>query len=319
MENSVNGIYRIFTLFITFLVVFMSLSINPDQAIAELDAIIYENSITLDEEEDKLSMPSFVMTDHKMNEIYVVDGRGRIMIYSSDLFPLHIMNSESGIESPHGLALDADGSLYVAQSASKSDPRNRISIYKACLRKERDIYIENLKGLESFAPYRLAVDRNGNIYVSASHYTGVLVLSNDGNLIDILSPEEEGRKVTLTNVTLDNKGNIYLVSEEEGHVYIYDQNRKFISKFGEKGGSSGKLSRPRALAIDSVNGKLFVVDYMRHTVTIYTSNGSYFHEFGGLGWAGGWFQHPTDIAVDSKGRLFVADLFNNRVQILKTR
>ena len=314
-----HGAYRAYTLFSIILAVFLLLSINPEQAVAEPDAIIYENSILLDEEEDKLSMPSFVMTDQKMNEVYVVDGRGRIMIYSSDLFPLHIMNSESGIESPHGLALDSDGGLYVAQSASKSDPRNRISIYRACLKKERDIYIENLKGVNSFAPYRLAVDKIGNIYVSASHYKGVLVLSNQGNLIDILAPEEEGRKVTLTNVSLDNEGNIYLVSEDEGHVYIYDQNRKFVSKFGEKGGSTGKLSRPRALAIDSLNGNMFVVDYMRHTVTVYTSSGSYFHEFGGLGWEEGWFQHPTDIAVDSKGRLFVADLFNNRVQILQTR
>ena len=125
--------------------------------------------------------------------------------------------------------------------------------------------------------------------------------------------------MTLTNVTLDNKGNIYLLSEIEGRVYIYDQNRKFVSKFGEKGGSTGKLSRPRALAIDSLNGNLFVVDYMRHVITIYTSDGSYYHEFGGLGWKPGWFQHPNDIAVDSKGRLFVADFFNNRVQIFKTR
>jgi len=314
-----HGVSRADRLFFTVLAVFFSMFFYLDQAIAEPNAIIYENSITLDEEGDKLSLPSFVMIDNKMDEIYVVDGRSRIMIYSSDLFPLHILNSESGIESPHGLALDAEGSLYVAQSASKSDSRPRISIYKSCLRKERDIYIENFTGVESFSPYRLAVDKKGNIYVSASHYTGVLVLSNEGNLIDIMTPEEEGRKVRLTNVTLDNKGNIYLVSEVEGHVYIYDQNRKFISKFGEKGGSTGKLSRPRAIAIDSLNDKMFVVDYMRHTITIYTSSGSYFHEFGGLGWGEGWFQHPIDIAVDSNGRLFVADLFNNQVQVFNTR
>ncbi len=319
MENSVNGICRVFRLFITFLAVVFSLTFFPDQAIAEPDAIIYEDSIILDDEEGKLSMPNFVMIDRKMNEVYVVDGRSRIMIYSSDLFPLYILNSESGVESPQGLALDEQGNLYVAQAASKSESRQRISIYKSCLRKDRDIYIDNLKGVENFIPHRLAVDKKGNIYVSASNSTGVLVLSNEGNLIDIMTSEENGRKVRLTNVTLDNKGNIYLVSEVEGHVYIYDQNRKFISKFGEKGGSSGKLSRPRAVAIDSLNGKMFVVDYMRHTITIYTSSGSYFHEFGGLGRGEGWFYHPTDIAVDSNGRLFIADLFNNRVQILKTR
>ena len=291
----------------------------PGQVSAEPDAIIYENSITLDEEGDKLSFPSFVMIDKKMDEIYVVDNRSRIMIYTSDLFPLHIMNNEYGIESPNGLALDDEGNLYVAQSASKSEPRHRISIYKSCLRKDRDIYLENIKGVESFIPYRLAVDKKGNIFVSASHYPGVLVLNNQGTLIDTMAPEEKGQKVTLTNVTIDEAGRIYLVSEDRGRVYIYDKNRNMIASFGEKGGSTGKLSRPRSIAIDSSNGNMFVVDYMRHAVTIYSSSGSYTHEFGGMGWGPGWFQHPNDIAVDKEGRIFIADLFNHRIQIFKTR
>jgi DNA-binding beta-propeller fold protein YncE len=306
-------------LFISVLAVFFSLFFSPVRALAEPDAIIYENSITTDEEEASLSMPSFVMVDDRMNEIYVVDGRSRIMIYSSDLFPLYIMNSESGIESPHGLALDTEGNLYVAQSSSNGNSRNRISVYRACLRKERDIYIDGFKGVENFLPYRLAVDRKGDIYVSSTRYAGVLVLSNRGKLIEILSPDESGRKVTITDVSLDEKGNIYLISEDEGRVYVYNRDREFVSKFGEKGGSSGKLSRPRSIAIDSLNGKIYVDDYMRHTITIYTPDGSYFHEFGGLGWGPGWFQHPNAIAIDKQGRLFVADLFNHRVQIFKTR
>jgi DNA-binding beta-propeller fold protein YncE len=307
------------SLFISVLAVFFSLFFFPVRAMAEPDAIIYENSITVDEEEASLSMPSFVMVDDKMNEIYVVDGRSRIMIYSSDLFPLYIMNSEKGIESPNGLALDTEGDLYVAQSSSNGNSRNRISVYRACLRKERDIYIDGFQGVENFLPYRLAVDRKGDIYVSSTRYAGVLVLSNRGKLIEILSPDESGRKVTITDVSLDEKGNIYLISEDEGRVYVYNRDREFVSKFGEKGGSSGKLSRPRSIAIDSLNGKIYVDDYMRHTITIYTPDGSYFHEFGGLGWGPGWFQHPNAIAIDKQGRLFVADLFNHRVQIFKTR
>lgn len=291
----------------------------PGQVTAEPDAIIYENSITLDEEEQKLSMPSFVMIDQKMNELYVVDGKSRIMIYTADLFPLYIMNSASGIESPHGLALDDEGNLYVAQSSSNGNERHRISVYMPCLRKDRDIYIEGFEGAETFLPYRLAVDRRGNIFVSSNHYPGVLVLNNRGTLIDILAPEEKGKKATLTNVTVDEAGRIYLVSEDAGHVYIYDRNRKIIASFGEKGGSTGKLSRPRSIAIDSSNGNMFVVDYMRHSITIYSSSGSYIQEFGGLGWGAGWFQHPNDIAIDRKGRIFIADLFNHRVQIFKTR
>jgi len=319
MGDSMHDMYRAYQWLFTVPVIFLNLFFCPGQALAEPDAIIYENSITLDEEDDKLFMPSFVMIDQKMNEIYVVDSRNRIMIYTSDLFPLYIMNSENGIESPHGLALDDEGNLYVAQSASKSETRHRISIYRPCLRKDRDIYIEGFEGAETFLPYRLALDRKGNIFVSSVNYPGVLVLNTKGTLIDILSPEEEGKKVTVTNVTIDKAGRIYLVSADAGRVYIYDNNRRIIAIFGEKGGSTGKLSRPRSVAIDSSNGNMFVVDYMRHTITSYSSSGSYLLEFGGLGLGAGWFQNPIDAAMDNEGRLFVADFFNHRVQIFKTR
>jgi len=43
------------------------------------------------------------------------------------------------------------------------------------------------------------------------------------------------------------------------------------------------------------------------------------HEFGGLGAGPGWFQYPTALALNKKGNLIVADLFNQRVQILDIR
>jgi DNA-binding beta-propeller fold protein YncE len=111
---------------------------------------------------------------------------------------------------------------------------------------------------------------------------------------------------------------MYLVSEDLGRIYVYDENKKIILKFGEKGGSSGKLSRPKAIAVDNRNERMYIVDYMRHTVTVYNREGEYIFEFGGMGWGEGWFQHPLDIDVDNKGRLLVADLFNHRVQVFNT-
>lgn len=278
-------------------------------------AITYYDSITYDDEDGDLSFPSFVFAESVMNEIYVVDGRGRIIIYTSELFPLFSIGKNNGIQSPQGLTVDAEGNLYVAQAASPDNPRHRISVFNSCLHWERDIYIEGFKGADSFVPYHLAIDKKGILYVSASYYPGVLILDNKGKLLSIISPEEEGRKIQIGNVALDNAGKIYLVSEEEGHIYVYNENKKFLFKFGEKGGSTGKLSRPRAIGIDNRNGRMFVVDYMRHTVSAYDKEGNYIFEFGGMGWSEGWFQFPTDIVVDKEGKIIVADLFNHRVQV----
>ncbi len=58
---------------------------------------------------------------------------------------------------------------------------------------------------------------------------------------------------------------------------------------------------------------------MRHTVLIFDLGGKFMHEFGGLGAGPGWFQYPTALALNKKGNLIVADLFNQRVQILDIR
>jgi DNA-binding beta-propeller fold protein YncE len=64
---------------------------------------------------------------------------------------------------------------------------------------------------------------------------------------------------------------------------------------------------------------MYIVDYMRHTITVYDHDGKYLFEFGGLGFDPGWFWFPNNIGVDKKGRVYVADFFNHRVQVFITR
>ena len=119
-------------------------------------------------------------------------------------------------------------------------------------------------------------------------------------------------------VYIDESNRIYLLSEGYGRAYVYDKNEDFLFGFGQKGGSTGKLSRPRSLGVDEVRHWIYIVDYMRHTVTVYKyENGQYLFEFGGKGWGPGWFQFPTYIYIDHAQRTLVADTFNQRIQVLK--
>ena len=280
--------------------------------------VTYIDSITEDEEEGRLYFPSFVFAEPFINEIYVISG-GKIIIFTSDFYPVFTLSKRDGLDSPQGLTVDAEGNLYVAQGATKENPRHRISIFNACLKWERDIFFEGFEKADSFIPYRLAIDKKGNIYVAGSYFPGVLLLNNQGRLLDIISPDEEGKKVNLNSLTVDQAGRVYIVSETESHIYVYDENRKFLFKFGEKGGSSGKLSRPMGISVDNRNGRIYVVDYMRHTISVYDKDGKYLFEFGGLGWGEGWFQYPRDIAVDNTGRILVADTFNDRIEVFQAK
>lgn len=307
----------VIVLLLTVLTFFCVMKGNPDAQ--QLGSVItFQEAISSDEEGGRLFFPSFVFADTAANEVYLIDGKNRIIIFTSDFFPVFTMNKRNGVDSPQGLTMDADGKLYIAQAASNGNKKHRISVFSECLKWERDIYIEGFEGAAEFMPYRLAIDQNKNIYIASNHFAGVLIVDSNGKLLNILSPDEEGRKVSINNVLIDKSGRIYLVSEEEGRIYIYDKDRNFVLKFGEKGGSSGKLSRPRAVGVDNNNGRMYVVDYMRHTITVYNKEGTFLFEFGGLGWGEGWFQHPIDLAIDSEGRIIVADTFNQRVQVFNS-
>jgi len=279
----------------------------------------YLDRITTDEEDMRIRYPSFVFSEPVKNEIYVIDSMGRIIIYTSDLFPIITLDKRNDIDAPQGLAVDPAGYVYVVQGQSREHPRCRISVYNPCLIWQRDIYVEGFKDCDKFMPYRIASDRHGRLYIAGISYPGVIVTDNTGKYIETISPEENGKMAKIIHVALDNEGRIYLVSEEESRIYVYDEDRKFLFKFGEKGGGSGKLSRPVSLAVDNRNGMIYIDDYMRHTISVYDKTGKYLYEFGGLGWGEGWFQHPRDIAVDSSGRVLVADTFNDRIEVFQPK
>lgn len=134
---------------------------------------------------------------------------------------------------------------------------------------------------------------------------------------DILEekPEQRG-PVKIIDIATDSQGRIYLLSEETSKVYVYSAKEEFLFSFGQKGGSTGKMSRPKGFAVDETKGAVYIADYMRHTVLVYDLTGQYLFEFGGRGWGPGWFNYPISLAVDRKGHLIVADLFNQRVQVL---
>jgi len=284
------------------------------EALDREEFIVYVQTVFQDEDMQRLAAPSHVFADPVTNEIYVTS-RARVILYGSDFFPLLTLGRGRGMDSPSGLAVDERGNLFALQAPAEKGEPHRISVFNASLIPVREIHLPETVGGEEFIPSRMALDRKGRIYVAGSFFPGVLILDREGNVLEVMAPEDEGRKVRVNDVAVGADGRIYLLSAETAHVYVFDSERKLLFWFGQKGGSTGKLSRPVGVAVDNRFERIYVVDYMRHAVNVYTEDGRYLTEFGGLGWDEGWFQFPSDVDVDSQGRIMVADTFNNRVQV----
>ncbi len=71
---------------------------------------------------------------------------------------------------------------------------------------------------------------------------------------------------------------------------------------------------PRGIAVDAL-GHVLVVDTGNKRIAVYDANGNFISQFGGGGINPGQFDEPVGLAIDSQGTLYVADTWNQRIQV----
>ena len=69
------------------------------------------------------------------------------------------------------------------------------------------------------------------------------------------------------------------------------------------------------MCVNSVNGKVYVVDRGTHCVIIINSDLTFSSKFGSYGNGEGQFDSPWDVTSDHNGCVYVADFVNDRVQV----
>jgi DNA-binding beta-propeller fold protein YncE len=274
--------------------------------------------IDRDESNQPLRFPSGLTYDRDSDEILITcPQKNKLTITTSDYFPYIALGSGRGLRSV-GKSFTRNGLIYVCIGHGGPDQRAHIAVFDGALLPVDQFYFPDFP---DFSPMDLAVGENGRMYVVGAGVPGVLVLDSQGQYLHTLSPSEEvqgkSEEATIQAVDIGSDGRLYFVSEGKGRVYVYDAAEEFLFKFGEKGGEPGKLSRPRAIAVDDAHRRIFLVDYQRHTVPVFSIDGQYLYELGGLGTSRGWFHYPMDVEMDGQGRLLVADAFNHRVQVIE--
>lgn len=128
-------------------------------------------------------------------------------------------------------------------------------------------------------------------------------------------------------IWIEKDGTIWITDEGAGNgkgnqVFKFSPKGKVlmtIGKAGVAGDGPDELNQPNAVAI-APNGDIFIAEGHRPTTGVarvrkYTKDGKLIKEWGGHGTGPGQFEMPHALAFDSKGRLFVGDRGNNRIQI----
>ena len=193
-----------------------------------------------------------------------------------------------------------------------------------------DIYIYSAEGiyqrafnpgseLENWQPLGINFDATGNLYVTDVSTTPqrIYVFDRSGALVKTL-----GLSAGLNfpnGVAADKDGFVYVTDGNNGRLLVIDGNDQVVAQVG-RGVGEGNLGLPRAMAIDD-KGHVYVADATGQGVFVYDTYTpgerglNYLGFFGGEGVSNGTFQYPNGIAVDGRGRVYVTDGGNDRVQV----
>jgi DNA-binding beta-propeller fold protein YncE len=168
-------------------------------------------------------------------------------------------------------------------------------------------------------PLGLAFDKAGNLYVTdlSGPYQKVLVIDRAATVVRTLG---ENDKLSFPNgIAVDAAGDVYVSDSNNGRLLMYGADGTIRAQVG-RGSGQGNLGLPRGIAVDG-SGRVFVADSTGQGVFVYHAPGSderrlgYLGFIGGQGVSDGAFEYPNSVAVDARGRVYVADTFNDRVQI----
>src|SRR6266700_7500013 len=173
-------------------------------------------------------------------------------------------------------------------------------------------------------------DRCGGQYCAGSNLAPIMKFDESGKMVKSFGA---GMFVRPHGIRIDREGNVWVTDGEgpdgkdpnkngKGHqVFKFSPEGKVLmtlGKAGVAGDGPDTFNQPSAVLI-APNGDIFVSDGhggdSNARIVKFSQDGKFIKTWGKKGSGPGEFNLPHSLAFDSKGRLFVADRENNRLQI----
>lgn len=274
------------------------------------------------------------------DEIFVTDFKNsRVQRFSSDgkflsAFPVPPF--------PGGIAINRQGEIYIAHAGIPPQrfdgPRKRdhIAVFDGSGKPLRDWGKYGVGDGEFDMPGGIAIGADGRVYVADQCNRRIQVFDRAGRFLLKWgrqgfdhgefggNPHPKAFFAGPTFLACDREGNLFTSEATLGRVQKFNPQGRFLLAWGDNEVAPGKfggyftafgteiLQGPTGMCVDQ-QGNLWI-NSIGGRIQKFSAAGRYLSGFGEEGDEPGQFYAPHGLAIDSRGRLYIVDAFNHRVQ-----
>ncbi len=170
-------------------------------------------------------------------------------------------------------------------------------------------------------PSGVTTDFQGNVFVADTGNHRILQFDSNGRFVFAFGGYgwNDGELSSPTDASAREGFRLFVADAGNDRVQQFDigdsSPEGFAFPFREGTGLGGEaLVRPSRLDIDD-EGRMYVSDSLCHCIWIFAPTGELVNRLGGLGDEPARFRDPAGVAVGARGRVYVADAGNRRVQV----
>lgn len=244
----------------------------------------------------------------------------------------------TGLRTPMDLALASNDVVYILNRSYES----RIDGCRITVISLTDAGEEYISEFGSYGhgdgqfvyPMGIALDGDENVYVTDEYLHRVNVYNKDGEFLRRWGTPGSGNgQLNGPAGIAIRDGTAFVVDSRSHRVQKFGLDGRYRGQFGSFGQEKEQLNMPWGICLDR-EGNVWVADWRNDRIQSFTPNGQWLMSIGQPGsggdatvprWYGGirvvdrqvgLFNRPTGVAVDQDGDIYVADWWNNRVQVL---
>ncbi|GFE58762.1 hypothetical protein AOG1_26420 [Geobacter sp. AOG1] len=206
------------------------------------------------------------------------------------------------LNTPYGVASNGDSIIYATDIAAGV-------VHRYDLAKRTVVYITQAGEEPLIRPGGVAVDQDGNVYISDAGSAKVFKFDKNGDFIHELA----GQFQRPAGIAINSRGEKFVVDVLAHKLKVFDVHDTFIRNF-PRDDTREPLNLPSNVAIGR-NDDVYVTDSMNFMVKVFDQSGSYKSSIGEIGDAPGSFARPKGVAVDTDDHIYIVDASHGNFQV----